>query len=144
MDRKIGKRVMILSRHYQAYIAHLLKDSEFTYAQFNVLRILKDYNGISQEGLVNMLMIDKARISRVVSQLEEKQLIIKTTSTTDKRGVCLFISEKGNTLLPEVEAVLRKSGDRMLDGLSEEQVKEALHLLDHMCRNVSKGDLLDE
>ncbi len=144
MDRKIGKRIMILSHYHQAYINQRLLGSQFTYAQFNVLRVLKDHDGISQEALVQLLMIDKARVSRVVAQLVEKQLLIKETSLTDKRGVCLFMSEKGKKMLPEVEGILKKSSDRMLEGLSEEEVQQALSLLDHMCRNVKKGEWMDE
>lgn len=144
MDRRIGKRIMILSRHHQAYISDLLKESGFTYAQFNALCVLKDRQKMSQEALGALMMIDKARVSRVVSQLVQKGLIVKESSLEDKREACLSMSEKGKKLLPEVEAIFKKGGDRMLEGLSEAQVEQVLALLDHMCKNVSKGEMIDE
>lgn len=144
MDRKIGKRIMYLSRHHQAYINHLLKDSDFTYAQFNILRILKDHDGISQDALANKLFVDKARISRVIQQLEEKGLIHKQNAKADKRQFCIYMSDKGKESWPNIHTILKTSGDLMLDGLTDEEITMALSLLDKMCKNVSKGEFKDE
>lgn len=144
MDRKIGKRIMYLSKYHQAYINDLLKEKEFTYGQFNLLRVLKDYDGISQDALANKLFLDKARISRVIKQLEDKQLIVKVNAPNDKRQCRICINDKGEEILPHVQKILQKSSDLMLKGLSDEEVDVALSLLDRMCKNVSKGEFKDE
>lgn len=140
MDRKIGKRLSILMNHQIARANEKLKSIDLTYAQANVLLQLKVVISLSQDDLCKRLLLDKARVSRLVKQLEEKDYINKNISTTDRRIFEISISEKGMMTIDYILAMLDECNEYILKGLSENEVNQLIMTLDKLVENVKEGD----
>lgn len=111
----------------------LFKPYGVTTPQFNILRILRGQ--YPEPSTVNMLidrMLDKSsNASRIVDKLEEKELVVRNKCSNDRRAVDVFISEKGLSLLEELDVEMEKM-EGSLKKLSDEESSTLNRLLDKM------------
>lgn len=140
MDRKLGKRLLYLMNHQIAYANEKLKTIDLTYAQANVLLQLKIPTSLNQDELCKRLLLDKARISRLVKQLEVKGYVNKKQSDLDRRAFDITITKKGILIIEDILEILNDCNEFMLKGLSKEQVDYLLITLDKLCLNIKEGE----
>jgi DNA-binding MarR family transcriptional regulator len=111
--------------------AQFLKRFDLTPQQFNVLRILRGQH--PNPATVNLLierMLDRmSNVSRIVDKLFAKGLVERKTCKKDRRAVDIIITEKGLSLLSEIDS-RREEMDSVLNKLSEAEAKQLNGLLD--------------
>ncbi|MDX2189975.1 MAG: MarR family transcriptional regulator [Bacteroidota bacterium] len=110
-----------------------LKQFGISQEQYNVLRILRGQNG--QPSSVHLIcdrMIDKAsNASRIVEKLRMKEYVTRMESTTDRRQVDIYITEKGLHLLKEADLEL-ENFENNLKTLSKKEAEQLNLLLDKL------------
>lgn len=84
------------------------KPFSITSQQYNILCILRNQHPESSSiGSLKIKMLDKmCDVSRMVERLRLKNLIDRQANTDDRRAVDIVISEKGLTLLTEIDHYL--------------------------------------
>jgi len=109
-----------------------LRGFGITPPQYNILRIL---NGSAPKGLsvldIKGRMIDRSsNVSRLVEKLRLADFVERVPHHEDRRMVVVTISDKGKTLLQEIEH--SRFLDEKMPGqaLTEAEVMELAHLLD--------------
>jgi len=114
-------------------IADFLKPYGITQQQFNVLRILRGQhpNPISTKEIRERMIVNNADSSRLVDRLCEKGLIWKRPCIHDGRLVQVFIGEKGQELLTNIDKKLPEL-DHIMGNLSEEEAAKLNELLNKM------------
>ena len=75
-----------------------LKQFDLTIQQFGVLNTLYTENRLTSRKLVNRLQSDSSSIMSLVDQLEKKGLIVRESSTRDRRIKHLVLTEKAITM----------------------------------------------
>lgn len=118
----------IMNEHQQ-----LLKKFNISLQQFNILRILRGQHphAISLN-LIKDRMLDKnSDVSRLVERLVKKNLIDRTVCPADRRQVNLLITEKGLSLLENIDKI-EKSFDQIVSGLTQNEAKTLNRLLDKL------------
>lgn len=101
-----------------------------TNQQFNILRILRQADEPLSTMQIRDRMLDKmSDTSRIVDRLVLKGLVKKSVSLHDKRLVDVVISDRGLTLLAELDSHDHEL-DSVLDGLNEKEVSSLIQLLD--------------
>ncbi len=75
------------------------QEHQLTSVQFAALLALRDAPGIDQRSLGNTIAIDASTIGGVVDRLEDRGLIVRALSTTDRRAKLLKLSPQGKKLL---------------------------------------------
>jgi DNA-binding MarR family transcriptional regulator len=109
-----------------------------TRQQYNVLRILKGQ--LPKAASINLIkerMLDKmSDASRIVERLRLKSLVIRMTSSSDKRSVDIIITEKGLKLLTEMEPVI-DSVDELFKDFSYQELESFNSMLDKMRNSIS-------
>ena len=118
-------------------IKKILADHGITHQQFNILRILRgSYPKPLSTLQIRERMLDKmSDTSRIVDRLIAKGLAEKTTSAKDHRLVDVLITEKGQSILKEID----EGPDIVLEvmnNVSEEEMDQLSLLLDKVrCSN---------
>lgn len=109
---------------------NFFKGYGITGQQYNILRILKGQfpQSISATEIKNRLLDQNSDVSRLLTRLERKQLITKTTCPNDKRASDVNITEIGLNLLEEIDKN-QKDFDAVLS-LTPEEAKLLSDLLD--------------
>lgn len=116
-----------LSDQFQSY----LKQYGISQQQYNILRILRgQHPNPASVNLLKERMIDKnSDVSRMIDRLLAKELVIRNTCPDDRRSVNIFISEKGLSILSEIDQDSGKQ-EHIIKGITEEEAKQLNELLD--------------
>ncbi len=78
-----------------------------TAQQFKVLVIIAQFCAETPADLCRALSLDSGSMTRMLDRLEQKQLLIRTRSASDRRQVRLILTEAGQALsdlLPQIGA----------------------------------------
>ena len=101
-----------------------------TPVQFAALNALSEHPGIDQATLAGLVAYDRATLGKVVDRLEERGVLRRTVSPTDRRARVLELTEEGRSLynaaLPHVQAVQ----PQILGGLTEAEQARFVALLE--------------
>ena len=84
--------------------------------------------GTSQDKLASIICINKSNVARQAAILEEEGFITRTPSTTDKRIMQLFPTQKTLELLPKISLILVGAESFLTADLTTEE-KELLQKL---------------
>ncbi|WP_299887927.1 MarR family transcriptional regulator [uncultured Lacinutrix sp.] len=96
--------------------------------QYNILRILKGAKkAISVQTVKNRMVQRSPNVTRLMDKLCAKSLIERTTCTHDRRVVNILITEKGLSLIREID---KNFEGKLLANLSEAEAKQLSDLLD--------------
>jgi DNA-binding MarR family transcriptional regulator len=111
----------------------LFKPYDISPEQYNVLRILRGQNGkpTTVSSIQDRMLNKMSNASRLVEKLKTKGLLLREECPTDRRQVDVLISEKGLSLLNELEVKVEKA-NRALIHLNEKEVAQLNELLDKL------------
>jgi MarR family 2-MHQ and catechol resistance regulon transcriptional repressor len=118
---KIKKLLKINFKHYKYesfsslfYIANILNEKietflqkyDINYSQYNVIRILKGSQPtpLTVKEIYFRMFRKHSNLPRLLQKLEEKSLIVKFDSPTDKRETLIKLTPHGYRFAQEVEA----------------------------------------
>jgi DNA-binding MarR family transcriptional regulator len=103
---------------------------DITAQQFNILRILRGAGEPLSTLQIRQRMLDKmSDTSRIVDRLIKKELVKKSTCKSDRRLVDVLITDKGKSLLEELDKK-NDAMDSVMKNLSEADAKKLNELLD--------------
>lgn len=88
--------------------------------------------GISQDKLAQIIYINKSNVARQSAFLEEQGYITRQPSSTDKRVMELYPTEKALALLPEVKAILQEWDDLLTVDLTPEELETVNRVVTQM------------
>ena len=110
-------------------------------AQWSVLAILSNHEGVSQSQISQELEIEKSTAGRLIDQVEKSGWIERRPIPGDRRLWSIHLTDQARQLLVEIERVIMHAREDMLRGLSEEQQNTLTDLLRTVKLNLA--DALD-
>lgn len=130
--------IELTARKIRQYGQNVLKSQgvDITIEQWLVLNVINENESINQIYVGEKLIKDKPTISRMVNQLEKKEFIIKTISSTDSRKVELSISKKGRELINSIYPIIEKVRFTGLSKLSEKEKENIETILEKIRKNL--------
>ncbi|WP_218312362.1 MarR family transcriptional regulator [Alteromonas antoniana] len=91
--------------------------------------------GCSQKDLADNIGIEQSSMLRTLNNLEAADLLIRKTCSQDARRRTVWFTDKGRSLLQQVEQRASAGRREMLEGLSEEERKIFHTLLNQVIDN---------
>jgi len=111
----------------------MMRGYDLTPQQYNVLRILRGHHPEPMK--VNAIaerMLDKtSNASRLVDKLLLKELLVRRVCPTDRRAVDVLITDKGLSLLKEMDPLLAE-WEKNLHVITAEEAVQLSSLLDKL------------
>lgn len=96
------------------------------FAQFKVLMVLEERDGLTQKQISTLLRQTEASISRQVKVLVTKRLVISRQSSSNRREHLVFLTDRGIQMVDKATNALNSYHAPMFEHLSEkEQLKIA-------------------
>lgn len=131
---EVGLNLKVAVSFLNMSIEKLLSSYGVTGAQYNVLRIL---NGVWPEGharcAIATRMIEPASdITRIIDRLEKQELVVRDRNSEDRRVSVTRITDKGRTLLQQLNPLVLRSTEESTKALSEEDCKQLSALLEKL------------
>jgi DNA-binding MarR family transcriptional regulator len=134
--RNTIRNISILSRKVRAFSNRKVKKYGLNNKTIQMLRHIKHNKGITQKELCDIIKKDKSAIARGVSHLEAIGLIQRETDAKDKRIFRLYITNKGQKLLPILNKLYTDMAFIALDGIDESTLETLNEILLQIENNI--------
>lgn len=100
-----------------------------TQAQFGVLTVVASEPGIDQTRLARALAFDKVTVMRVLKGLQQRGLLERAMSPTNRRQMAVHLTREGKSLLTQAQAPAEQACQQLLAPLTAEQRRQLIDLL---------------
>ncbi len=100
----------------------MIEAAGITAAQSGALYYLEKHDGCLLTELSRALGLDKSAITGLVDRLENKGLVERKPSSSDRRAIGLFLTGKGSDAIRQCLKVTREYNTAIMEGLSEEEI----------------------
>ncbi len=128
---KLGVNIIYTFNWINAFQTSLLKKYDLSPQQYNVLRILRgQHPNIANIKLIKERMLDKmSDASRIVEKLRTKNFLQREICPEDRRACNVTITDKGLSLLSEIDKE-DVTFEKLFMHIKPEEVKKLNDLLD--------------
>lgn len=83
----------------------------------------------TQQQLLKAMEIDRAHLTRVLDQLEQRKLLMRARLSHDKRSFSVTLTSEGQRLLKKIEKILEHYSTNLVAELSKKDAKTFTNLL---------------
>lgn len=105
---------------------------------FSALRALMIEDDVPQKTTTKRLGIDRHRMSRLVSELIDHNLVTRERSIMDRRRDRVSLMPVGRAVINAIEQAVTRVTEAALDGLTDADRNHFLQTLNQMLQNLSK------
>ena len=127
-----GSLAFLLSQvgaHSAARFAERLAPLQVAPAHAGILLALRQSDGLSQQGLGEKLGVFPSRLVELLDGLEERGLVERRASPTDRRRHALYLTKKGREMLQKIARVAGEYQDALCAALTEPEQAQLAALL---------------
>lgn len=136
---QFSKDVALISKYFRQHRSRYMEPFGLKGLHARMLIDISEQPGISQDGLAQLMSIDKSNVARQVAVLEEQGFLSRKPSGEDKRVQCLYATQKTLELLPGLQEQTQSWEDALLGRLTKEERTQLLTLL-HRVRTHIEGE----
>ena len=105
--------------------------------QFILIDLLWNQGAMSQQQLADQMQKDKNSVTKLVDAIEKKGFVVRSQNPKDRRSNTILLTEKAELL----KSGAKQNGiyilDRMLEGISEEELRNFLQTLAKLNHNMT-------
>ncbi len=130
-----GFQLAKAAEYFMNYAEEELEQYQLKTRHFGIMLLLAEHEPLQQAVIGRALRIDRTTMVALIDDLERLALVERKRDPDDRRAYAIFLTQKGRTLLPESETVVKEAEKVMLAPLSDSEVVELLRLLDKLNGN---------
>jgi len=113
--------------------------SDLTVAQLRVMLVLKSQGPTRMSDIASILSITLPTATGIVDKLVKKKLLVRKTDPADRRLVICSLSPAGQENIDRLWTSSQFQMEKLLTGLSTEQLHKAADVADILFNNVSNN-----
>ena len=139
LSKEVAVEFNLTHCRLKLFMAAMLKvnNIDLTPEQFLLIDMLWNQGDLKQQQLADGMQKDKNSITKLIDALEQKGLVRRQPNPTDRRSNTIVLTEKGDNLKHEAKMVGISSLDKMLEGLSEEEIHSFIAVMRRISKNMS-------
>ncbi|UUX34410.1 MarR family winged helix-turn-helix transcriptional regulator [Fundicoccus culcitae] len=127
-----------------ARLSHLYREAKFKSLRLkgmhhSYINNICRYPGISQESLAQKIIVNKSNVARQLNYLEKVGYIYREVSTVDARERLVYPTAKAFDVLPFITTTLKEWNDLVMSGLSEEEQRYLIKMMEKVFNNATAG-----
>lgn len=107
--------------------------------QFTVLSVLIENDGLYQRQISSLTLKDRPNISRIISILENKNMITRKQESNGRQIFQIYITELGRKTYNLVLPTILKIWDEISSNISEKEIDDCLKILGKMKTNLKNN-----
>lgn len=116
---------------------------QLTVTQLRLLAFLKQEEGLSNAELADRLLVTRPSVSALLDRLERGGFIRRETSLRDRRGIHIFLEERGHRAVDYARQDSREFARTLFRGLDEATVASIGTAFETLARNGREQRALD-
>ncbi|THF75125.1 MarR family winged helix-turn-helix transcriptional regulator [Cohnella fermenti] len=137
LDDSIGFLINRTGRRVSQLFALRLSPTGVTTEQWSVLARLCEEDGISQKDLAHRVGKDQTNVTRILDQLERKELIVRRVNPEDRRSYLPSVTDSGRRAYEEIAPIEENVIRLISEGIPPEQLAALKELLSRIADNAS-------
>lgn len=138
--KQFGVLVNIFNCRLKKYLASVFKSEgiNLTAEQFLVMDALWNQGEMTQQSIAFIIQKDKNSVTQFIDNLEKKGLVQRVVDSSDRRVNTIRLSKTGLEMKEKTKAVAIKAVNTTLDGISEEEQRVFVDVLNRACNNIER------
>ena len=139
LSKEVTVELHLTGCRLKQYIATMLRqqDVPLTPEQFMLIDLLWNHGEMSQQELADQLQKDKNSVTRLVDAIERKGFVVRRQNTSDRRSNTLVLTEQAEKLKADAKQKGISILDKMLEGISEDELRTFLTTLRKLSLNMN-------
>ena len=145
LSKEIAVELNLTGCKLKQYLAAKLRknDVPLTPEQFMLIDLLWNQGEMSQQEIADQLHKDKNSVTKLVDAIERKGFVVRQQNKNDRRSNTLVLTEKAMFLKPVAKQKGISILDKMLEGISEEELRAFLETLHKLNQNMIASESED-
>ena len=133
LERFMPYRLSILSNKVSGIIADTYSDKfAISVTEWRIMAVLGEYPGISADEISSKTQIEKSILSRSVSKLLKRNLIVRDMSDQDRRRSMIYLSDTGKSVYDEIVPLSRRYEQALMACFNAEEKQLFSNLIDRL------------
>lgn len=139
LSKEIAVYLNLAACKLKQYTSAMLRQSNIglTPEQFLVIDILWNQGPMSQQKIADSIRKDKNSVTKLVDALEKKELVRREQDSRDHRSKIITLTKKAEGMKLDAKEKGISMLDNMLEGISEEELRNFLDTLNKMTVNMT-------
>ena len=135
LDDALIRQLHVTVRAFTKGVNEVMKPLGLYSSEWTVLNFVAKHDSFPQSDIAAALEIEGAAISKTLSKMEQKGLIVRTSSQ-DKREKRISLTEKGRELYPLAAQAAGSHRSAVLAGLSRDDRQQMLAFIQSMLDHI--------
>jgi DNA-binding MarR family transcriptional regulator len=139
LSKEIAVELNLTGCKLKQFLASKLRKTgvPLTPEQFMLIDLLWNQGEMTQQQLADQLQKDKNSVTKLVDAIERKGFVIRRQNRNDRRANTLLLTDKAEILKPGAKKKGISILDKMLEGISEEELRTFLTTLRKLNNNMT-------
>ena len=116
--------------------AFALEGVDITTEQWSILACLWKKDRVTQQTLCGLTLKDKPSMTRLIDNLEKRNLVIRVADSKDRRINLIHLTESGMALQTKATEIVQKIASKTLDKISDEELNDFRSVLKKIMTNL--------
>lgn len=142
MDTSFHYMMMAFQSHFSKNIMDELGKLGLTTGQPKVIEFLSEHDGSVQKDIAEGCCIDRATLTGILSRMEEKGLITRSSEPGNRRSLHVYLTDKGNDYIPHIKEVFQKNENVAFAGISNTERCNFISTLNKILNNLTDTEEL--
>lgn len=125
---KLSKVVKKIQRYYDS----ALNTFEITPAQFYVLNVLLENNGLKFKSLAEKAHMDGSTLTGILDRMENSGFLERRPDPEDRRSLLVFLTEKAELIGPEIAKKADELEEKIRSQFSDKEFSNFIKVLDKL------------
>ena len=124
-DEILGRLLHTSAKLFKRLLAENLHAAGFTITveEAITMGILYTEEGLSQQGITNIINCEKTAMTRIIDKLEESKLVKRISDKEDRRQNKIFLTKSGKSLVRKFFEVAQKTEKQAFSDIPADRIK---------------------
>ncbi|MCH7612215.1 MAG: MarR family transcriptional regulator [Candidatus Marinimicrobia bacterium] len=138
MEKTTGFLMFRTARGMKKMLDAKLSEFNVTSSQATILNTLNSNDGQSLSDIGKNIHLDKPAITGLADRMEHDGLVERRRTSSDRRIIQLFLTEKGGKLFKKIEKIIVEVDQELVKTLTDQEIK-TLHKMLQSIWDISNG-----
>ena len=129
MKNSVGYLIRRTTNLVLPQLEALFADASLTFSQWTVLMALREWGNSTSVQIARDICHDAGSLTRILDELEERNLVSRVRSETDRRSVTLSLTSQGLSLVETLLPRVVEHWNTLLGDFSHTEIKLLVKLL---------------
>ena len=143
MTDSLGFLINDTARLYRRTLDSTLRDLGLTSLQWRTVARLRREPGMRQSELADLLEVEPITLSRMIDRLADGGMVCRKPDPNDRRAWNLYLTDKADSLIRQLQVEANHVEDRALAGLSPDERQVLAGLVERVRANLSRKEAVD-